>query len=145
MRSVCDLVFVSANPPGVYTEWGPNEQAAKESCQYSSHKRLLGRVDCPIECARVVCDVQHDWIRVVSELLLTHHVASCSVINDHCEELECVDRDVRLLLVEERSKLDRFWKLQVPPESQRNQVASAGFKGAVAKHSCEWHPWNQEG
>ena len=102
-------------------------------------------MDCSIECARVVCDVQHDWIRVVSELLLTHHIASCAVINYHCEELECVDRDVRLLLVEERSKLDGFWKLQVPPDSQRNRVASAGFEGAVAKHFCEWHPWNQEG
>ena len=35
--------------------------------------------------------------------------------------------------------------MQVPPESQRNRVASAGFEGAVAKHFCEWHPWNQEG
>jgi len=50
-----------------------------------------------------------------------------------------------VLLVEQGTKLDRVWELKVPPESQLDQVAPASLERANSEHSCEGHPWDEEG
>lgn len=115
------LVVLRTDPLGVDPQSGSDQERTKETCQQSSDHGAFARVDGPIQRCRIVRDVQQDWVWIVRDVFSLEYCQRCAVINDHCYELQDVNRDQLsifiVLPVEQRSIDYVLWELQVPPKS----------------------------
>lgn len=83
----------------------------------------------PVQCARVVCNVQDDWMRVVNQAIFFERSESSSMSNNNSNKLEAVDGDKGIVLVVlhvQKSPLENvIFELVVPHEAKFYAIATA--------------------